>query len=211
MTASTTSANYLNVVLDTITTPTVNGSYPSWGTIEITKVKILGVPEVTKELVDAWEVSGNGDNILDLGEKWYFELEIIVTNNTTSTINNVIVKDNLAGDLGLDDWTVTTGTFDSWTTGKTEKVHMTWDVGTLVPGQTATLLLEVSTDMNTGNGNGKNPKFPDGHQEYTSEGRHCLNSGATAKGMITVNGAEWEVSDTTEEICVVVGEAPLVD
>jgi hypothetical protein len=66
------------------------------------------------------------------------------------------------------------------------------------------MVLWVSTDINTGTGNGKK----DGHQEYTSEGTHCLNSGATAKGSVVLNGLVWEVTDTTEEICVVTGEEP---
>ena len=205
MTASTASTNYLNAVLDTATEPQANGSYPSWGTFEITKVEILGVPSVTKELDDAWEENGNGDSIIDLGEKWYFGLFITVTNNIDFPIESVMVKDNLGGDLELNEGAVSTGAFDSWTTGKTEKVHMTWDVGTLAPGQTETMWLLVSTDVNTGTGNGKK----NGHQEYTSTGEHCLNSGATAKGLVVLpSGDTWEVTDTTEEICVETGEEP---
>ena len=210
MTATTVSTNYLNIVLDTATAPHHNGSYGSWGTIEITKIEILGVPEITKELVDAWEVPvGEPNGIIDLGEKWYFVLEIIVTNPSSVTVTDVIVKDNLGGDLELNDWLESTGTFTYWTTGKTEKVHLVWTVGDLAPAQSETLSLLVSTDMNTGHGNGKNPKFPDGHQEYTSEGEHCLNSGATAKGFVTLASGVWEVSDTTDEICVVTGQSPL--
>ena len=208
MTASTASPNYLNVVLDTATPPANNGNYPSWGTFEITKGKILGMPFVTKELVDAWAVTGNGDNTIDLGEKWYFVLQIDVTNNIIFPIDNVMVKDNLGGDLELNDWATTTGSVNNWTTGKTKKVHLTWeDIGTLAPGQTETMWLLVSTDVNTGTGNGKKP----GHQEYTSEGTHCLNSGATAKGSVELNGLVWEVTDTTDEICVETGEELSID
>jgi hypothetical protein len=209
MNASTASTNYLNVVLDTATAPDHNGNYGSWGTIEITKIEILGVPEVTKELIDAWEEPvGEPNSIIDLGEKWYFVLNITVTNPSPVTVTDVIVKDNLGGDLELNDWLESTGTFDSWTTGKTEKVHLVWTVGDLAPAQSETLLLLVSTDMNTGHGNGKNPQFPEGHQEYTSPGEHCLNSGATAKGFVTLASGLWEVSDTTDEICVETGQPP---
>ena len=209
MTASTLSTNYLNVVLDTATLPANNGDYPSWGTCEITKVEILGVPSVTKELVDAWDENVDGDDIIDLGEKWYFVLRIDVTNNIDIPIDSVMVKDNLGGDLELNDYEICVGTVNSWTTGKTEKVHLTWEeIGTLYPGQTETMWLLVSTDINTGTGNGKNP----GHQEYTSEGTHCLNSGATAKGLVELpSGVVWEVTDTTDEICVETGEAPPIN
>lgn len=228
MAASTASTNYLNVVLDTATAPHHNGNYGSWGEIEITKIEILGVPDVTKVLVDAWPHSdpqlGGDDNILNLGEKWYFWLDITVTNNTFMPINNVVVKDNFGGDLELvwlDNlaapsptpakkesitWGPTTpgnsGTVQY--TGKTDKAHLFWtSVGTLDPGDTATLTVVVATDMNTG----KNKNFPDGHQEYTSEGEHCLNSGATSQGSITLtSGAVWPVSDTTDEICVNIGD-----
>lgn len=205
MAASLLSTNYLNVMLDTSTTPEANHNHASYGEITITKIEILGVPEVTKELIDAWEVPvGEPNGIIDLGEKWFFVMEITVTNNTSLPITNVMVKDNLGGDLELNEWSKSTGTFDHWTTGKTEKVHMMWDVGTLAPGQTETLWLLVSTDINTGTGNGKKP----GHQEYTSEGEHCLNSGATAKGLVTLASGVWEVADTTDEICVETGQPP---
>ena len=159
--------------------------------------------DITKELVDAWEDVFD-DGIIDLHEKWYFVLAITVTNPSDAIVTGVMVKDNLGGDLGLADWLESTGTFNFWTTGKTEKVHMTWDVGTLAPDQTEQLLLLVYTDVNTGTGNGKKA----GHQEYTSEGEHCLNSGATAKGVVELDSIDLEVSYTTDPICVVVGEEP---
>ncbi len=57
---------------------------------------------------------------------------------------------------------------------------MSWDVGTLAPGESMFIQLHVSTDINTGTGNGKKG----GHQEYSSAGPTELNSGATAKGLL---------------------------
>lgn len=234
MAASTSSTNYLNVVLDTLTDPHHNGYYPSWGTFQITKIEITGVPSVTKELVDAVEdanVPPGTVGILDLNERWEFTMDITVTNDTSENITSVMVKDNFGGDLELvstdiaddaelPDTTWTPGTSKkkkenylsdntgnvtvSWS-GKTQKVHLSWDVGDLEPGDSATLTVVVATDMNTG----KNDKFPEGHQEYTSGDEHCLNSGATATGFVTLNSGVWEVSDTSDEICVVVGEDPM--
>jgi len=78
-------------------------------------------------------------------------------------------------------------------TGKTEKAHLFWDVdgGTLGPGETRTLTVVVATDQN-----------PKGQQEYTSEGEHCLNSGATVKGTIH----NEQLSATTDPICVNTGD-----
>ena len=79
-----------------------------------------------------------------------------------------------------DTWTDSTGNVSVLWTGKTLKAHIWWDVDTLNPGETDTLLLTVSTDLNSGQGK----KTPPGQNEYTSAGIHELNSGATASGML---------------------------
>jgi len=216
MAASTTSTNYLNVVLDTATLPQADANYPSWGEITITKLELLGVPEVTKELVAAEEVDGDMDGNVDVGEDWNFTLLITVTNNTPVLIASVVVKDNFGGDLELVTldgvaaplttnakkesypWTGVTESGTVQYTGKTDKAHLWWTVGPLAPaGGSASLIVVVSTDMN-----------PAGHQQYTSGGEHCLNSGATAKGLVTLASGVWEVEDTTDEICVQTGSPP---
>lgn len=160
--------------------------------------------DVDKILIDAWDEDG-GDNIVDIGENWDFSLNITVTNTGPVPVDNVIVKDNLGGDLELLSANATIGSLVTWTTGKTEKVHLTWDgIGTLNPGESATLMLLVSTDTNTGTGNGKKA----GHQEFTSDGEYCLNSGATVKGTTIIDSMVVEVSDTSEPICGIVGEEP---
>ncbi|MFC2008396.1 hypothetical protein ACFLT0_01740, partial [Chloroflexota bacterium] len=180
---------------------------------------------VTKTLVDAVEdanVPPGTTGILDLNERWEFTLEITVTNDSLLPISGVMVKDNFGGDLelvSLDgvpapsptsakkeeyNWTTASNSGSVQYTGKTDKAHLFWtNVGTLAPAASATLTVVVATDMNTG----KNDKFPDGHQEYTSEGEHCLNSGATATGLFD----GWEVIARSHEICVLVGEAPPVE
>lgn len=170
---------------------------------------------VEKQLIDAWEVV-EGDGVLDLNEDWKFLMEITVTNDSGGELTNLLVKDNFGGDLELLEVggvsvTQPTNKKDTWIgsggaagvtimwTGKTLKAHMEWAIPSIADGQTATLVVVVSTDVNTGTGNGKKP----GHQEYTSEGEHCLNSGPTVHVVI----ADYEVSYTDyNEICVTVGE-----
>jgi len=226
MAASLVSTNYLNVVLDTATLPSNNGSYPSYGEFVITKIEITGSPDIEKTLFGAWEAVSD-DGILDLGEKWYFGMVIDVMNWTPMAITDIMVKDNFAGDLEVvlvngvsvvkppgkkdNTWNGTglaTGV-TIWWTGNTAKAHMTWDVGDIASMSWESLVIVVATDMNTGNGNGNNQKFPNGHQEYTSEGEHCLNSGATATGLVTLGSGVWEVSNTSDEICVEVGVSPI--
>ena len=193
---------------------------------------------VTKWLEDAWEETPD-DGVIDLGERWLFNIGITVSNDLPFPITNVMVKDNFGGDLEVvsvdvmgdmigptlvpDPSTLPNGKKPTWSdpttgvsiqwTGKTQKAHLSWNVGTLPPNfipppQSATLFIVVATDMNTGNGNGNNLKFPNGHQEYTSEGELCLNSGATATGLIE---GDWAVIDKSDEICVETGQAPMPD
>jgi len=182
---------------------------------------------VTKRLVGAEEVANvppGETGILDLNERWEFTLEITVTNDSLLDISSVMVKDNFGGDLelvsldGVSAPSPATAKKDTHTwgitpagnagtilyTGKTDKAHLFWtNVGTLAPTDSATLTVVVATDINTGTGNGK----ISGHQEYTSEGEHCLNSGATATGLFD----GWEVIARSHEICVEVGEEPPVE
>ena len=87
------------------------------------------------------------------------------------------------------------------TTGKTEKQHLIWEIGTVASGSVAISNLTVSTDENTGNGNGKKAS---GHQEYTEEGTHYLNSGATLKFIDGDTGLGCSVSSAGIAVEVVV-------
>lgn len=173
---------------------------------------------ISKELVYAWPDPdlGGDDWILDLDEKWYFTLNITVTNkDTDDAFTDVVVTDNFGGDLELVSTQVDGGTTYDWSgypltkkkkdnsftqgevtvewSGKSKKVHLFWNVddGTLSPGETHTLTVVVATDEN-----------PKGQQEYTSDGRHCLNSGATIKGIIH----DEQLSATTDPICINTGD-----
>ena len=178
--------------------------------------------DITKELVDAYDTDEMGDSTLDLNEKWEFVLNITVTNPSSTNVTNVMVKDNFGGDLELVSTQVDGGTIYDWSgypltkkkkdssliqgevtvewSGKSEKAHLFWNVedGTLSPGETHTLTVVVATDMN-----------PAGHQQYTSEGDHYLNSGATAKGFVMWDSIEFEVDYTTDPIMVTTGTNPM--
>lgn len=140
------------------------------------------------------------DGIVEVGERWRWNIAMAVTNNGSETIEDVVLKDNLGGELRLaylfnwnnstwlpvpqpvnnkDTYSGLDGLHVQWT-GKTLKAHLIWDVGDLAPGETFRAAFAVQTDFNPGTGNGKKL----GHQEYTEAGIHYLDSGATAKGMI---------------------------
>jgi len=165
---------------------------------------------VDKELLVAYPDEANDDDeILDLYEKWYFLMEINVTNITASSLDDVVVKDNFGGDLELlevngvevtqptnkkDTWTGTgdaTGVTVMWT-GNTLKAHLTWDIASLDPGTTSLTVL-VSTDINPGQDKKDIPK-----NEYTSGEVGDLielNSGPTAIDVIDGITLEFEDND----------------
>ena len=181
------------------------------------KVYAFSALTVDKQLIDAWEDVPD-DGILDLYEKWYFEMDITITNNTDATLEDIVVKDNFGGDLELvevggvavsgpegkkDDEQISTPVGDvviQWT-GKTNKAHLSWDIETLDSGQSIILTVIVATDENPGQG-----KKDNGKNEYTSPGTHTLNSGPTA--MVMMGDEEVIITDSSE-ITVTVGEAPL--
>jgi hypothetical protein len=88
------------------------------------------------------------------------------------------------------------------TTGKTAKEHLTLEIGDLAPGGGFASDLLVSTDINTGTGNGKKP----GKQEYTDEEPTChdVNSGATLKFKLMDNPFTFSVTTDSIEVCTVI-------
>ena len=120
----------------------------------------------------AWLIStGDGDRILETGENIVWSITIYVYNDGDSDMTDMVVTDNLGAEFEIDKIKkVTQGTVDWYTKGKSEKVHLTWDVGTLLEGEGAWLSFRMSTDLN-----------PAGKQEFTSPGEYWLNSGPTAK------------------------------
>jgi len=143
-----------------------------------------------------YKVIGVGDELVPVETDVSWTLWLDVGNcgdDEIVTMNNVVITDNLGGDLEVDGWYIGDTTTDLPNTtiklkGKTKKAQLEWEVGTLTAGQWSNSDLVISTDVNTGRGtannpdnSGKNPKG--GYQEYTDEEstEHDLNSGATLK------------------------------
>lgn len=159
--------------------------------------------EFTKEIVGTAE-AGDMDGVLETGEDWMWVLLVSMENLTDETLTVNKLHDRLGGDIELHDldWNPLIGDPVTYTKGKTEKQFINfYDGFSLDPHQAEALfLMIISPDINTGTGNSKKP----GHQEYTSPGEHCLNSGATFEGYF---GDEEEyVEASTEPVCVDVVE-----
>ncbi len=145
-----------------------------------------------------------GDEVvpLETDVHWLVIIGISNIDDEIATMENVVVKDRLGGDLELHCAVESMGAATSDTTGKTEKVHLTWDLeGNLGGNEWAYLLLDISTDENPGKG--KNAP----HQEYTEEGSHDLNSGAVVKFIdsetkfqLSAHTAPLEVEATEEAV-----------
>ena len=148
--------------------------------IEITKVKI------------------DGPDIVETHSKHYWTLLITITNTGESSANDVIVKDVLPAELGLTDYTASMGCLIHEPTGEVMSgaSHLTWELGTLAPDESATLSLEITTLLN-----------PGGNQEFTSPGNYSLNDGAWATANDTATGQEISAGPT-EPIIVTVFEVP---
>lgn len=102
---------------------------------------------------------------------------------------DVVVTDNLAAELQIDDYSTTRGTVSWYTTGKSEKVHLEWTMDNLPANWNAYLYLTVSTDLN-----------PAGRQEYTSPGCYELNSGPTMKFMVDGSQQSIEMNSIMIEV-----------
>jgi hypothetical protein len=126
---------------------------------------------VVKEVIDTVEY-GDGDDIIEVNEPWWFMVQITVTNNGTSTVSNIVVKDKFGADLEVFSLFSPTGTWScSNHGGKADQPRITWNLGDLAASATTYMNVWAYTDTD-----------PGGNQRYTSPCEHELNSGATAKG-----------------------------
>ena len=105
-----------------------------------------------------------GDLVVPLYTKVNWILNITVTNNGVYNQTNVTVKDTIPGEY----YVVSTDPTDNVTITQTGSAHhITWKVGTLEPGESKTLLVNITTKKN-----------PAGKQEFTTCGNYSLNEGA---------------------------------
>ncbi len=155
-------------------------------------VELKPVPAtISKELIAV--ADADGDGAVEVGERVEFTLRIAVENvSTDGTVTDVVVSDAFGAELEILDTVPSVGTASISTIGGSDKPFLTWDIGTLDPGQEATLTVVAATDVN-----------PGGHQEYSEAGAYELNSGATLKALS--DGKQF--SATSEVIWVEVVEA----
>ena len=123
-----------------------------------------------------------------VGQNEIWEMKITVTPDRD--IFGAVVTDRFGAEIEIDDpfpVSITQGTA-WWDHGpghgkksKSGKVFLTWEIGDLTEGTTATLRFTISTGLN---GAGK--------QQYTSCGRYELNSGAVLK-FLDSNGKQVSV------------------
>lgn len=101
-------------------------------------------------------------------------VKITVTNLNSYPVTDVRLADRFGAEFGVDIVEYSGGAGGTppelSTTGASEKVHLTWFIGSLGAGESATILLHVYTDIN-----------PAGVQEFTSCGTYYMNSGAVVK------------------------------
>ena len=113
---------------------------------------------------------------------------IAISNPYDYVMTDVIVKDNFSAELNgelISDVPLET-LIKRYTKGKApmktiepQQIRIEWEVGTLAPGESATLELLVWTKFN-----------PAGKQEYTSTGWYTMNSGPTMKWLDNF-GHQW--------------------
>ena len=147
------------------------------------------IPEAIEDLIKA-----QAQETLTINEKtetqWAVVMDII--NPFPYTMTNTIISDRFGAEIEMDEEVlVTHGTYDITTKGKSEKMFLNWNIGDLESGETARLILLVSTDLN-----------PAGIQEYSSPGIYELNSGATLKFIDPEQ--DMQLSAVTDSIYVTV-------
>jgi hypothetical protein len=147
-----------------------------WNMLDV----VSSEPGIISKKVKYIDMGPDADDIINVGEYVYF-MEVIQVHNpsVSKTFTDVMVTDRFGAEIALDfSWThANIGTYSYYTKGKSEKVFLEWDIGTLGPGDTANLVLWAYTDLN-----------PAGHQEYTEPGIYEFNSGAVVK--FRVNGKQ---------------------
>lgn len=136
-----------------------------------TVVSVPGNFEVPTLCIDKQVVSG--DLQIDVQTKEYWDIEIEVGYTDSGSLTNVVVTDTLPAEIDLVSYVNSTGTVDIRVGGKKGRgsTHITWSVGTLTPGQSETLTLSVTNNLN-----------PSGRQRFTKLGNYTLNEGAEVEG-----------------------------
>ncbi len=155
------------------------------------------IPEAIQELI---KEQAEESLTVKVGTDVQWALVIDVINTFDYTMEDTVITDHFGAEIEIDDAdpekeginevSITHGTWDwDYTKGKSKKVFLTWNIGDLLPGETARLILLVSTKTN-----------PGGHQEYSESGIYEMNSGATLKFIDPVQ--DTQLSAYTDSIYV---------
>jgi hypothetical protein len=140
-----------------------------WNMLDV----VSSEPGIISKKVKYIDTDPNADDVINVGERIFF-MEVIQVHNpsATKTFTDVMVTDRFGAEIALNpQWIHTNmGDWSYYTKGKSEKVFLEWEIGTLGPGETANLVVWAHTDLN-----------PSGHQEYSEPGIYEFNSGAVVK------------------------------
>ena len=173
MRKSTCFSTHLAFILATCVGLSLVMSAPAYAGIVVSKA-VTGIDandDPDFEITDGGEIAAF---LADVPNTTVIAFEMMITVGATNgqNLTDVVVTDRFGGELFVEcvdhvgDCTLTTK-------GASNKVFLTWEVGPLADGESETLTLIATTDMN-----------PGGQQEYTSCGDHDLNSGPTAKAKV---------------------------
>jgi len=153
------------------------------------------VLSVSKQLTDSFYLEGGAKFPVDpsqvpLGKVVYFNMTI--TFHVDLAFSGVKVTDGIGADLVLDQLIASSGTTTSGKAGKGKMgaTIVTWVIGDTVADTDYTLDIRVHTGVN-----------PQRKQEYTSTGRHTLNSGPEVH--LNYGGTEYVILGPPVEITVV--------
>lgn len=129
---------------------------------------------------------------------WMFR--IYVENTFDEDMTDVVIKDKLAPELmicvgcpDIPDPYASQGDYYITMKGKTDRMWLEWDVGTIPAGGYAIMVLVMASDIN-----------PKGQQEFTETGTYALNSGA----ILRYDMGGFKYRETTENILVTVVASP---
>lgn len=151
------------------------------------------LPNAEDPVLDISKTMISGDLTVPKKTLVYWQLQIDVSYADSTDLTNVIVKDTLPAELVLINTTVTTGSTS--TADKKGATKITWDIGTMSPGDSETLTMWISTAETPGQGAGKGkPKY-----HFSSAGEYSLNNGATVEGVHASGEIE---AGPTDEITV---------
>ncbi len=165
---------------------TTGGGTADWTVFQVTSPAIVAPPPppptretVAKSFTLLSPTLPAGQTFVPLSTVLTWRADYVVANTFTTPITSVVLSDHFAASLAVDTSTIAFSApagsgagvpVFTTSTSQQPQSRFTWSIGALLPGQTATLSVQVHTTTN-----------PKGIQEFTQPGLQILNSGATLK------------------------------